>query len=314
LFLAFYYQLVRGWSPLQSGTLLLPFAVGQLLGAPRSGKMVDLFGARKVISAGLAIAVAAMFLLAILPEHAGVWYLILTGLLFGFGLGNVFAPSVTRMTLATPPAHSGSGAAVQNTVRQVGAAFGVAILSSVVGTVYSSRIDSALARTPVPPAAKAAARDSIGATYEVASRAVAQGAPQSGVASLLRAANDAFMPGFHAAAFVALGLLVLAIILFVALLPARPDTVAWSSTGEEAPDSAAPPRSAAAPDAATDSDAARRPPASALITKRVRDRADLVPVSQPSAPTPDARGSALNVSSPKAMITHALDVHPRQMG
>ena len=47
------------------------------------------------------------------------------------------------MTLATPPERSGSGSAVQNTVRQVGAVFGVAILSSVVGTVYSNNITSA---------------------------------------------------------------------------------------------------------------------------------------------------------------------------
>ena len=38
LFLTFYYQIVRGWSPLQAGLLVLPFAVGQLLGAPRSAE------------------------------------------------------------------------------------------------------------------------------------------------------------------------------------------------------------------------------------------------------------------------------------
>ncbi|HYO85506.1 MAG TPA: MFS transporter, partial [Dermatophilaceae bacterium] len=46
IFLAFYYQVVRGWSPLQSGALTVPFAIGQLLSAPRSGKMVARFGAR----------------------------------------------------------------------------------------------------------------------------------------------------------------------------------------------------------------------------------------------------------------------------
>ena len=230
LFLAFYYQLVRGWSPLQSGLLTLPFAIGQLISAPRSGKMVDRYGARVVIVGGLVITTVAVILLGVVPEHAPVWYLLLIGFLFGFGLGNVVAPSTTRMTLATPPARSGSGAAVQNTVRQVGAALGVAILSSVVGTVYRGQIAGPLTRSPLPPGLRDAAGDSIGASYEVAGRLAAGGVPSSAVARLEHAANDAFMPAFHAAAFVAAGMLILAVILFAVWLPQKPDTVDWEDT------------------------------------------------------------------------------------
>ena len=145
LFLTFYYQIVRGWSPLQAGLLVLPFAVGQLLGAPRSAKMVHRFGARKVIPGGLVFALVGMLCFAFVSPDAPVWFLIVVGVIFGFGLGNTIAPSTTRMTLATPPERSGSGSAVQNTVRQVGAVFGVAILSSVVGTVYSNNMSPLLA-------------------------------------------------------------------------------------------------------------------------------------------------------------------------
>ena len=69
LFLTFYYQIVRGWSPLQAGLLVLPFAVGQLLGAPRSAKMVHRFGARIVITGGLIFALAGMLVLRL--RHAG---------------------------------------------------------------------------------------------------------------------------------------------------------------------------------------------------------------------------------------------------
>jgi MFS transporter, DHA2 family, multidrug resistance protein len=232
LFLAFYYQLVRGWSPLQSGLLTLPFAIGQLISAPRSGKMVDRFGARAVIVVGLAITTVAVILLGVVPQHAPVWLLLLIGFLFGFGLGNVVAPSTTRMTLATPPARSGSGAAVQNTVRQVGAALGVAILSSVVGSVYRGQIAGPLANSPLPRNLQGAASDSIGASYEVAGRLVSAGAPPSAVARLEHAANDAFMPAFHMAAFVAAAMLVVAIILFAGWLPRKPDTVDWEDTIE----------------------------------------------------------------------------------
>ena len=79
------------------------------------------------------------------------------------------------MTLATPPQRSGSGSAVQNTVRQVGAVFGVAILSSVVGTVYSNNMTPLLEGKPLPPEALQAATDSIGGTNEVADRLAASG-------------------------------------------------------------------------------------------------------------------------------------------
>ena len=176
IFLAFYYQVVRGWSPLQSGALTVPFAIGQLLSAPRSGKMVARFGARRVIPFGLVLASTAMFMFTRLDLTTPVWLLILIPFVFGFGMGNVVAPSTTRMTLATPPQRSGSGSAVQNTVRQVGATLGVAIISSVVASKYSGAMSSALEGSPLPADLQATASDSVGATYEVASTAPGLGA------------------------------------------------------------------------------------------------------------------------------------------
>ncbi len=232
LFLTFYYQIVRGWSPLQAGLLVLPFAVGQLLGAPRSAKMVNRFGARVVITVGLTFALAGMLCFAFISPDAPVWFLVVVGVVFGFGLGNTIAPSTTRMTLATPPERSGSGSAVQNTVRQIGAVFGVAILSSVVGTVYSNNISPLLANRGLPPDALAAATDSIGGTNEVADRLAASGSvPSSVVEQLKQVANDSFMPALHTAAFVSAGLLVIAIVVILSRLPAKAETVAWAGSG-----------------------------------------------------------------------------------
>ena len=239
LFLTFYYQIVRGWSPLQAGLLVLPFAVGQLLGAPRSAKMVHRFGARKVIPGGLVFALVGMLCFAFVSPDAPVWFLIVIGVIFGFGLGNTIAPSTTRMTLATPPERSGSGSAVQNTVRQVGAVFGVAILSSVVGTVYSNNMSPLLAGKGLPPEALAAATDSIGGTNEVADRLAETGTvPAPLIEQLRQAANDSFMPALHTAAFVSAGLLVIAIAVVLVWLPAKAEAVAWAGShpGEDSSD------------------------------------------------------------------------------
>jgi hypothetical protein len=168
-----------------------------------------------------------------------VWFLIVVGVIFGFGLGNTIAPATTRMTLATPPERSGSGSAVQNTVRQVGAVFGVAILSSVVGTVYSNNMGPLLAGKGLPPEALAAATDSIGGTNEVADRLAATGtAPAPLIDQLRQAANDSFMPALHTAAFVSAGLLVIAIAVVLVWLPAKAEAVAWAGShpGEDVSD------------------------------------------------------------------------------
>jgi len=232
LFLTFFFQIVRGWSPLQAGLLVLPFAAGQLLGAPRSAKMVQRFGARTVITGGLLFALAGMIGFALVTPTTPVWVLVLIGLVFGFGLGNTIAPSTTRMTLATPPERSGAGSAVQNTVRQVGAVFGVAILSSVVSTVYSNNMSPLLEGKPLPPEALQAATDSIGGTNEVADRLAATGSvPPAVIEQLRQAANESFMPALHTAALVSAGLLVIAIAVILWRLPAHAEAAAWAGSG-----------------------------------------------------------------------------------
>lgn len=252
LFLTFYYQIVRGWSPLQAGLLVLPFAVGQLLGAPRSAGMVKRFGARVVIPVGLAFAAAGMVFFSVVTPDTPVWMLVVLGVVFGFGLGNTIAPSTTRMTLATPPARSGSGSAVQNTVRQVGAVFGVAILSSIVTTVYSNNITPLLEGRGLPSAAFDAATESIGGTNEVADRLAASGAvPPQAIAQLRQASIDSFMPALHTATLFSVGLLLIALIIVAVWLPTKAQAAAWGAPS--APPSAppaAPPAADAVPDQA----------------------------------------------------------------
>jgi EmrB/QacA subfamily drug resistance transporter len=231
LFLAFYYQIVRGWTPLQSGLLVLPFAVGQFLGAPRSAGMVQRFGARAVIAGGLTLGAIGMVGVALIQQDSPVWYFILVGLVFGYGLGNAMAPATTRMTLATPPARSGSGSAVQNTVRQVAAAMGVAVMSSIISMVYVNRITPVIDASPLPPALKGPASESIGATNALADALAASGrVPAAGVERLRQAGFDAFMPALHWSAYLSVLLLVVAVLLILWRLPAKAEAVAWTGS------------------------------------------------------------------------------------
>src|SRR5215475_8964287 len=148
-FIAFYLQLVRGYSPLQAGLLFTPFAVAQLVFAPRSAAMVRRFGPKAVCAAGLGLVAIALVGFSTLGEHTPIW---LAGLYFfiqGVGMANVLPPVTESIMASLPREKAGVGSAVSNTVRQVSGALGVAVLGSVLSAVYRSRIGDHLGTLPV---------------------------------------------------------------------------------------------------------------------------------------------------------------------
>ncbi len=221
IFLTFYLQIVRDFSALQAGMCLLPVAAGQLLAAPRSGRTVAAFGARRVIGVGLLIVTLDFVGIAFLTTSTPVWIVLVLFFFLGFGLGNVIAPCTTRMTLATPPARSGAGSAVQNTLRQVGGALGIAVISSVVAMIYSDRIAPAL--STLPPDVAGTAEDSVGATYEVAKQIGGNAAD-----ALRTAGAEAFLGSLRWGALISAALAALALVLIVWRLPAKAEAVDWA--------------------------------------------------------------------------------------
>ncbi len=230
IFLTFYLQVVRGFSPLKAGMCVVPVAIGQLIAAPRSQKMVARFGGRQVVSFGLILTSLVFLGIALTTTTTPLWFILLLFFGLGLGLGNVVAPSTTRMTLATPPARSGAGSAVQNTVRQVVAALGIAVISSVVASVYASRVEPAL--EGLPPEAAAAAQDSVGGAYVVAGQLGGDAA-----AALQAASASAFLSSLHAAAYLSMGLCLFGLFVILRWLPADAESVSWASGhgGEGAP-------------------------------------------------------------------------------
>ena len=95
VFLTFYLQTVREWSPLEAGLFVLPVAIGQIIAAPRSQKMVARFGARKVITFGLVVVTIVFLFITQYSTETPVWPLLVVNFFLGFGLGNTIAPCTT---------------------------------------------------------------------------------------------------------------------------------------------------------------------------------------------------------------------------
>jgi Na+/melibiose symporter-like transporter len=219
--LPFYLQILRGYSTLVAGLCFLPFAVGQLLSAPRSAALVQRFGYRAVMTSGLSIVVVALIGLTQLRMDTPLWFALVAFFLFGLGMGMVVAPGSTVMQNVLPLARAGAGSAVQNTVRQVGGALGVAIIGTVLATQYAKNLAPAVATLPpsIPDAAKEAATESIVAADAVLDAATAQGAPAAVIDPLRAGAYDAFLSAAHVTNWISVAVVLVAAILVAVALP-----------------------------------------------------------------------------------------------
>ena len=219
--LPFYFQILRGFDTLSAGLCFLPFAVGQLLAAPRSARMVQLFGYRAVMGVGLGLVAISMAALIAVSISTPLWIVLAVFFIFGFGMGNVIAPASTVMQNVLPLGRAGAGSAVQNTVRQVGGALGVAVIGTVLATQYATRVTPILGGLPpgVPDAARQQAAESVVATSVVLDAVEQAGAPADVVEQVRASAYQAFLESSHTTYWVSLVMVAIAGLVVVALLP-----------------------------------------------------------------------------------------------
>jgi EmrB/QacA subfamily drug resistance transporter len=124
-------QVVSGQDPLGAGLRLLPWGVAPFLLASPAGALADRIGPRSLSLAGLAVqAVALGWMAAVVTPGVGYGALVAPIVLSGVGLA-IAIPSLTRSATATTPlADIGKASGAFATMRQLGAAFGVAIGSA----------------------------------------------------------------------------------------------------------------------------------------------------------------------------------------
>ncbi|NJP33871.1 MFS transporter [Micromonospora thermarum] len=223
-FSSFYLQLVRGYSPLETGLLFLPFAAAQLFFAPRSAAMVHRYGGKAVSAVGLALTVLALGAFAFVDETTPIWVVLVFFFLQGTGMANIMPPATESIMSALPREKAGVGSAVSNTVRQVAGALGVAVLGSVLSAAY--RADVATTLGDLPSGARDAAGESISGAYAAAGQ-LGPAAPQ-----LIAVANDAFVSAMHWAAALAAVVAAVGILVVLRWMPGRTETPAVLPAGE----------------------------------------------------------------------------------
>jgi len=148
--LAQYLQLAHGYSPIKTAFVGLPVGLFAMIGAPVSARSVGRFGPRRVVGTGLLVSGSGLVLLGLTSSPTVSITLVLAGFcLVGLGNGQTTAPSTTLIMSSVPRAKSGVGSAVNDLSRELGGALGIAVLGSVIASLYRSGVARRLRLAPL---------------------------------------------------------------------------------------------------------------------------------------------------------------------
>ena len=143
MFLPFtiYLQSVRGFSALVAGLTLAPMSLTSMLTAPFAGRLSDRIGGKYILMTGITLFTIGMGSIAFIAGPDSTWINFLApAIVAGAGLGMTFAPMTTVAMRNIEPRVAGSASAVLNTIRQLGAAVG----SAVIGAILQNQLATTL--------------------------------------------------------------------------------------------------------------------------------------------------------------------------
>ncbi|MGH2874143.1 MAG: MFS transporter, partial [Solirubrobacteraceae bacterium] len=133
LFLTYYLQTTKHFTPIQTGLAFLPMSVAIIVAAVAANvKLLRRFGPRPLMASGMVLGAAGMAWLATLTATSGYVDHVLPALvIMGLGFGNTFAPAIFTATYGVQRQDAGVASAMVNTMQQVSGAIGASFLSTI---------------------------------------------------------------------------------------------------------------------------------------------------------------------------------------
>ncbi len=191
-------QAVVGFTALRSAAGLLPMAVVMMGLSSTAPRLAERFGNRRLLVVGLSTFTAGLAIMATTASADGGYLSIVPGLfVLSVGIGLSMTPGTTAITGSLPPEEQGVASALNDTVRELGGALGVALLGSLLNSGYRGGVSSLQASLPAE--AYEGVREGIGGALAVAGT---PGAPPQASAALLDTAREAFMDGWRTSMWV----------------------------------------------------------------------------------------------------------------
>jgi EmrB/QacA subfamily drug resistance transporter len=223
-----YFQFILRYSPLKAGVMLIPTAIGLMVGSPIAPRLVQRYGTKLVVIGGLSLVLIATACYASNTIMSNLLGGLLVRGIIGMGFGITTAPVTESIMGSLPPERAGVGSAVNDTTRQTGGALGVAVI----GSLFAARYHGAIGQLSFLPASvRAMARESIGTSLQVAAKI---GGATGG--HLANVATHAYLKSMRATYLVTSLIVVTAMGVAYRWLPARAAgrvTAAPASDGED---------------------------------------------------------------------------------
>ncbi|MER6048096.1 MFS transporter [Streptomyces sp. BHT-5-2] len=140
LFLTYYLQIVKGYTPVATGLAFLPMVAGMITGSTQIGaRLMTRVRPRLLMAPGFALAAVGMTVLSQIDLDTSYPALILPGfVLMGLGMGTAFMPAMSLATHGVQPRDAGVASAMVNTSQQVGGAIGTALLNTIAASATTA--------------------------------------------------------------------------------------------------------------------------------------------------------------------------------
>jgi EmrB/QacA subfamily drug resistance transporter len=150
LFLTFYQQQIKGYSPVLTGISFLPLTAALVLSSTTmAARLMGRVPSRALVVPGLLLAAAGMAWMSQLKAGSGYATTVLPAeILLGLGLGLVFMPCLSLATLGVSPRETGAASATINSAQQVGGSIGTALLNTIAASATTAYLVGRNAANP----------------------------------------------------------------------------------------------------------------------------------------------------------------------
>jgi MFS transporter, DHA2 family, multidrug resistance protein len=208
VFVAQYFQLVLGYSPLEAGLWSVPAAAAFVVGSQVTPPLAARVGPPRAMLGGIVVAIGGVALLTQVGASDGPGLLVAGLVILSLGMAPLFTLAADIALGSAPPERAGAASGISETSSELGGAFGLAVLGTIGTAVYRSETADTL-----PDGVAASASDTLAGAVAVADRL-----PQALAADVLQPAREAFMQGLQVAATVSGALVVAAAVMAGRLL------------------------------------------------------------------------------------------------
>src|SRR5438094_2011408 len=130
--ISIFLQTVKGLSAISAGLTFLPMAISVFIFAPIAGVLATRFGPKWIITTGMVLEAIALFSMSqIISITNPVYYLYPILVVYGAGVGLAISQVTSTVLMSIPWQKAGVGSGANNTVRQIGSAFGIAVIGAI---------------------------------------------------------------------------------------------------------------------------------------------------------------------------------------